>query len=350
MRSVSGWIGSDGGRRVWFFWMEWGNVMSLLRTCLAGAGLALTLFTVQPCLAEGVKSVKITAIVEHPALDAVRQGAIDALAKEGFVSPGNVSIEFQSAQGETAIAGQIAKKFAGDAPDVIIAIATPSAQAVAAAAHGTIPIVFAAVSDPVGAKLVKEWERPGANITGVSDRSPVAQHLALIRELKPGAKRIGALFNPGEANSVAEIGRLEALAKEQGMTVVRGAAPDTNNVLIAARALVGKVDVFYVPTDNTVASAAEAVIKVAMDSKTPFIVGDVQLVSRGAAAGIGISYYGIGLATGQAAARILRGEKPGDIPVQEMEKPILAVNISAARKMGLTIPQSVLDRADQIIE
>ena len=323
--------------------------MSLLRACLIP--VALFMASLQPVFAaEKMRTVKITAIVEHPALDAARRGAIDALAKNGFVNGSNIAIEFQSAQGETATAGQIAKKFVGDAPDVIIAIATPSAQAMVAAAHGTIPIVFTAVSDPVAARLVKEWERPGANVTGVSDRSPMVKQLALIKELVPNVKRIGALLNPGEANSVAEINRFEKLANEMGITVVRGMAPDTNNVLMAARSLVGKVDVFYSATDNTVSSAAEAVIKTAIDSKIPYITGDTTMVERGAAAALGFSYYDIGLQTGHMAARILKGEKPGDIAVEEIAEPILTLNPGSAQKMGLVIPQSVRDRAVKTIE
>lgn len=324
--------------------------MQMKRTAAILAAAVLAALVGGQSALSAEKSVKITAIVDHPALDACRKGAIDELATEGFVDGKNISIEFQSAQGEPVTAGQIAAKFVGDNPDVIIAIATPSAQAAAAAAHGAIPIVFSAVSDPLSAKLVPDLDKPGANISGVTDRLPLEKHLALMREIMPKLKTIGALFNPGEANSVSEVNRLKKLAADQGITVEEGPAPDSNSVLSAARSLVGKVDAFYVPTDNTVVSAMEAVVKVAMDSKIPLFAGDTASVPRGAVAAIGFSYYDVGIQTGRLAARILKGEKPGDIAVQGIDKTELAVNPDSAAKQGLTIPAAIIARANTVVK
>jgi putative ABC transport system substrate-binding protein len=296
------------------------------------------------------KSVKITAIVEHPALDAARKGVQDELAANGFEAGKNLQWEFQSAQGDVGIAGQIAKKFVGDNPDVIVAIATPSAQAAVSSARNRIPVIFSAVTDPVDAKLVQSWEQPGGNVTGVSDLLPMAKHLALIKEIAPDAKRIGIPYNPGEANAAALVRMAEAMAPQQGMTVVTAAAPASGDVLMATRSLVGKVDAIYVTTDNTVVSAFESVAKVGMEAKIPVFAADTDTVGRGAIAAVGFDYYDVGRQTGAMVVRILKGEKAGDIAVQGVEKTNLHVNPSAAAQMGVTIPAEVVARAAKVIQ
>ncbi|MCB1863223.1 MAG: ABC transporter substrate-binding protein, partial [Gammaproteobacteria bacterium] len=230
------------------------SINSALRPLLITA--ALLLAATLPVIA-AERSVRITAIVEHPALDAVRQGILDELRQHGYLPGDNLDWEFQSAQGDAGIAGQIARKFVGDAPDAIVAIATPSAQAVAAAAHGTLPVIFSAVTDPLDARLVDNLERPGGNVTGVSDLLPLEQHLALIREIVPDAGAVGIPYNPGEANAAVLVKRIEAMAPGLGLKIVTASAPTTGDVLMAARSLVGKVDVIYVTTDNTVIAAFE---------------------------------------------------------------------------------------------
>jgi len=296
------------------------------------------------------KSLKITAIVEHPALDACRKGVKDELAALGFKAGGNLDWEFQSAQGDVGTAGQIARKFVGEKPDVIVAIATPSAQAAVAAARGGVPVIFTAVTDPVAAKLIKNRERPGGNVTGVTDLSPIDLHLKLIKEITPNAKTIGVPHNPGEANAVVLVNQLQELAPGMGMKVVVASAPSTNDVLPAARSLVGKVDVIYVPTDNTIVSALEAVIKVGIDSKIPVYAGDTDSVPRGAIAALGFNYYDVGRQTGKMVARVLKGEKPGDIAVEGVQKGELFVNPGAAKKMGVTIPAATIKRAKKVVE
>jgi len=296
------------------------------------------------------KVLKITAIVEHPALDAVRKGTLDVLAENGLKEGAGLSVEFQSAQGDMGTAGQIARKFVGDAPDVILAIATPSAQTVVSAARGNVPIVFSAVTDPVSAKLVDNPMMPGGNVTGVSDMSPIGKHLDLIGEITPNAKRIGVPFNPGEANAVVLLNLLKQEAPSRGMTIVEAPAPDTNSVLAAARSLVGKVDVIYTPTDNTVVSALEGIIKVGMDSKIPVYAGDTDSVPRGAIAALGFDYYDVGRQTGQMVLRVLNGEKPGSMAVQGIDKTNLHLNPGTAAKMGVTFSAAVLKRADKIVK
>lgn len=292
--------------------------------------------------------VDITQIVAHPALDAVRKGVEDVLAEQGYKNGENMILTFQSAQGNISTATQIARQFVGDKPDVIVAIATPSAQTMLAATKD-IPIVFSAVSDPVEAKLVPNMEKPGGNITGVSDRSPVDEHVKLLKEVKPDLKKLGYLYNAAEANSVSTLNVLKKLAEKDGIEVIPSAAPKSSDVQAATRALIGKVDMIYVPTDNTIISVLEGATKVAAEAKTPLFTADPSSIGRGAFAAQGVDYYDAGMETGKLVVRILKGEKPGDMSVVTPQGRDVVINLKAAEKMGITIPQSVLDRAVKTI-
>jgi putative ABC transport system substrate-binding protein len=301
-----------------------------------------------PVHAENV-TVDVTAIVEHPALDAVRDGVKDALAAAGYKEGENLTFVYKSAQGNAATAAQIARQFAGESPNVIVPISTPSAQTVAAATHD-IPIVFSAVSDPVGAQLVKSMEKPGGNVTGLSDMSPVAEHIALIKEILPSIKKLGFLYNSGEANSVSLLAALKAEADKAGIEVVESAATKTAEVQGATRALVDKVDAVYVPTDNTIISALESAVGVAVESKLPLFTADTDSVSRGAVAALGFNYYDVGKQTGEIVVRVLKGEAVGDIPATIAKGTDLVVNKGAAAKMGVTLPEALVARATKVIE
>ncbi|WPE21788.1 ABC transporter substrate-binding protein [Shinella zoogloeoides] len=310
----------------------------------AAATLALAL----PAKAEDV-TVAVTAIVEHPALDAARDGVKEALEAAGYKEGENLKFIYESAQGNPATAAQIARQFVGDNPSVIVPISTPSAQAVVSATKD-IPIVFTAVSDPVGAQLVKDMDKPGGNVTGLSDLSPVAEHLALIKEILPNVKTIGYLYNSGEANSVSLLAVLKAEAEKAGLTVVESAATKSAEVQGAARALVGRADAIYVPTDNTIISALEGAVAVAEEAKLPLFTADTDSVSRGAVAALGFNYKDVGRQTGEVVVRILKGEKPGDIAVKVAAGTDLVINKGAAAKMGVTLPEAVVGRATRVIE
>ncbi|HUM90809.1 MAG TPA: ABC transporter substrate-binding protein [Candidatus Competibacter sp.] len=294
--------------------------------------------------AESPRTVALTQIVEHPSLDAARHGILDELAAAGYTLGQNLKIDYQNAQGNPITAAQIARKFVGDRPDVIVTITTPSAQAVVAATR-ELPVVFCSVSDPLGAKLVNNLAKPGGNVTGTSDLSPIAEQLDLIRELSPDVKKLGVIYNPGEANSVSLVALLKTQASGKGLQVIEATAPKSGDVLSAARQLAGKAEAIYIPLDNTVVSALEAVIKVGRDARIPVYSADTDSVGRGTVASLGFDYYDVGRQTGQQVVRILRGEKPGDIPVERVKKLNLYVNLQAAEAMGTTIPDPVRQRA-----
>jgi putative tryptophan/tyrosine transport system substrate-binding protein len=303
--------------------------------------------------AKSTKTVAVTQIVEHPALNAVRDGLKEELAAQGFEPDKNLKWQWINAQGNQSTAIQIAKKFAGEAPDAIVAISTPSAQAVLGAALKDAPntaIVFSAVTDPVSAKLVSNLKQPGGSITGVSSLTPVADHLKLITQITPKVKRVGVIYNAGEANSVYLIKLLKEAAPKQGLNIMEAAIVNSSEVSSAAKSLVGRADAIYIPTDNTVVSALDSVIKVGVQNQIPVYAGDNDSVAAGAIASLGFDYQDVGRQTGRIVARILRGEKPGTIAVEAPSKINLVINAKSAATMGVKIPDNILKTADQVIQ
>ncbi len=314
-----------------------------MKTCKTLLFSALAVFSLNT-FSQELPKVAITAIVEHPALDTIRKGVIDQLEKEGFVDGKSVKINFQSAQGSTATAAQIARKFVGDKVDLIIPISTPSAQPVVAATK-TIPIVYSAVTDPVAAKLVKSWEPSGTNVTGVSDHKPMQPQLELAQKLVPNLKAIGYVYSAGEVNSAIVLEELKEVAAKAGINVVPVAVQRSADIGTAARSLNGKVQAVYISEDNAVVSAYEALHKAALEIKVPVIASDSDTVKRGALAAYAVNQYDIGVETGKVAARILKGEKAGAIPTHEVSKMALSINQQTAKGFGIEIPQEMLAEA-----
>ncbi|EEX66802.1 ABC transporter substrate-binding protein [Vibrio cholerae] len=309
---------------------------------LAGAALLSS----QSIMAKTAK-VAVSQIVEHPALDATRQGLLDGLKAKGYEEGKNLEFDYKTAQGNPAIAVQIARQFVGENPDVLVGIATPTAQALVSATK-TIPIVFTAVTDPVGAKLVKQLEQPGKNVTGLSDLSPVEQHVELIKEILPNVKSIGVVYNPGEANAVSLMELLKLSAAKHGIKLVEATALKSADVQSATQAIAEKSDVIYALIDNTVASAIEGMIVAANQAKTPVFGAATSYVDRGAIASLGFDYYQIGVQTADYVAAILEGKAPGTLDVQVAKGSDLVINKAAAEQLGITIPEAVLARATSI--
>lgn len=314
---------------------------------IATAVLAGATLLSSPTLLAKTVTVAVSQIVEHPALDATRQGLLDGLKAKGYVDGQNLKFEYKTAQGNPAIAVQIAREFVGEKPDVLVGIATPTAQALVAMTRD-IPVVFTAVTDPVGAKLVKTLEHPGKNVTGLSDLSPVEQHVELIKELMPNVKTIGVVYNPGEANAVSLMELLKVAAAKNGVKIIESTALKSADVQSATQAIAEKSDIIYALIDNTVASAIEGMVVAANQAKTPVFGAATSYVDRGAIASLGFDYYQIGLQTADYVVDILNGKKPGDIDVRVATGSDLVLNKTAADKLGFKIPQAILDRATSI--
>lgn len=302
-----------------------------------------------PAAAAEPKTIAVTEFIAHPALEAIRRGLNDELAERGLVDESATRIVFRSADGRVGRAEEIAQAFVSSRPDVIVAISTPSAQAAARASRET-PIVFAAVSDPIAADLLRDPAAPGGNVTGVSDHAPIKRSLDLVREVVPAARRLGVVYTPNEDNSVILVERLKKAAARHDLTVVEGRAVSATDVGMATEGLVDRVDALYVPADNTAMAALEAIVEVAEAHDLPLLASDVNAVPRGALAALGFNYYEVGRQTGQIVARILAGEDPGSIPVEPVRQTELYVNQRAAAAMGVSLPAALIARAKRVIE
>lgn len=290
----------------------------------------------------GKKKIEVLQFVTHAALDATNKGFVKGLADNGFPAD-KVEITQQNAAGDAPNNTQMAAKISQSKPDLVFAIATPSAQAVANIVKDA-PILFTAVTDPVGAKLVKSEEAPGGNVTGTSDRNPVKEQLELLKKLKPDAKTVGIVYSSAEPNSAVQVQWAKDAASGLGLTIEEKAISASSEVSQAASSL--NVDAIYVPTDNAVVSGLASLVKVAESKKTLVIGAEAGTVKAGAVATVGINYEKLGEQTGAMAAKILKGEaKPADMPVETQAEYEVYINEKAAKNIGLTIPADVLSSA-----
>jgi len=294
-------------------------------------------------------TISVSQFVEHPALDAVLLGFQDYLKEKGI----DVQYNVHNAQANMGTATQIAQQMIGEKADLLVAIATPSAQTCAQAlskapADLKRPLLFTAVTDPVAAGLVKDLQKPIGGITGVSDLLPIEKHIKMVLAYDKNIKKIGLLYNAGEANSKATIASIKALSSSLGFETVEATASKTADVYQAAKSLVGRVDAVFIPTDNTIISALESVIKVGVQNKLPIFAADVDSVKRGAVAAMGFDYYKHGYQTGALAEKILGGVKPEDIPVEFQKDLQLHINAKYSELMGLTPPEALLKQATKV--
>lgn len=293
-------------------------------------------------------TVGISQFVEHPSLDAAREGFVQALNDAGYKEGENLTLDVQNASGDQATATNIASNFASSQDDLILGIATPSAQSLAQAVTDK-PVLFTAVTDPADAGLVDSAEKPGGNVTGTTDMNPVADQIKLVKELKPNAKSVGIIYSSGETNSQIQVDEAKKAAESEGLKVEEKTVTTTAEVAQAAESF--DTDAIYVPTDNKVVAGLEAVISAAESKKIPLIAGEGDSVERGALATQGLNYKDLGKQTGEMAVRILKdGAKPADMAVESQKDTKLIVNAKAAKAMGVEIPQSLRDKADQVIE
>ena len=290
--------------------------------------------------------IGVTVIVEHPALQSDQEGFAQALADAGI----QAEYDVQNAQGQMANAKAIADKFKTYKVDLVHAIATPTAQA-ARKVIKDIPIVYSSVTDPVDAGLVKTMDAAGGNVTGVSDAWPIARQLDLYSEILPSAKKWGTIYNAGDANSVQAINWTRAAAKKSGLDLIEVTISNSSEVYTAAQSLVGRVDAIYITSDNTVASALGSVSKVCNNNKIPFFVGNTDQVPLGAIAALGFNYFEVGYSAGKKAVQILKeGKPPGTVPSGLAEKLNFHLRLKNAKKQGVKVKQSIVDRADKLIK
>jgi putative tryptophan/tyrosine transport system substrate-binding protein len=293
------------------------------------------------------KTVAIANMIDIPQLLEVKAGLLDGLKAAGYEEGRNLKVEYQTAQGNMGTAAQIVRKYVGERPDVIVTLTTPMAQA-ALSATKEIPVVFIVVTDPVGAKVVPRFNKPGGNATGVSDLAPIELQVRLMTEFVPALKRLGVLYNPGLDGSRFQLDVIKKLAAQRGISIVEAAVPNSNDAIASMRSLVGKVDAVWIPNDVTVYAALEAVAKVAQERKIPLFTGETRSVERGAIASIGFDYTAVGQSAAKLVAQVLGGKKPGDLDVVVPDAFRTVVNVRAAQATGLEIPQAVRAKANLV--
>lgn len=287
--------------------------------------------------------IGINQFVEHPALDASRKGFIDALKKSGYEDGKKIKIDFQNAQGDMSIAQTIGKSMSADY-DLILAIATPSAQA-AYNSTKEIPILITAVTDPVAAGLVKDMKKSGTNVSGTSDMTPIDKQFELIKKLIPNAKKIGIVYSTSEQNSLVQVAWAKEVAAKLGFEIVEKGITNVNEMSQALDAILTEVDVLYTPTDNLIVASTPLVVDKTLKAKIPLIGCIEDQVKQGALATETIDYYKLGYQTGEMAIRILNGEKPADMAVETMADTELMINEKTAKDLGIIINAEVLKTA-----
>ena len=315
-------------------------VRKLLAPLLVVGILLTSLISLHQLKADKKKDVfriGISQFITHQSLDATREGFVDELARQGYVEGKNIEIDFQNAQGEQRNLKTISQQLA-ESSDVVLAIATPSAQSLANTTQ-TTPVIFSAVTDPVSAKLVESREHPGGNVTGTSDQSSdaISTQINLIKKVLPKAKTIGILYTQSEPNSVVQKDEAKRLLEEKGFTVVEKTILDSNNVKAAAESLMAEVDMVFVPTDNIISSTMETVKQVSIKHKVPVFGGSTEMIAVGGLYNYGTNYEELGRQTARMLVRVLKGEKPENIAVELPEKLELHTNQEMADALGIDI-------------
>lgn len=332
----------------------------LRRASLAAASLAASAALVlSGCASNGADEgsadgssekirIGISQFVQAPPLDAAVEGFKQAFADAGYVEGEDVEFDLKNANAEVPTASTIAQAFAEDGLDLVLAVATPSAQA-AMQNIVDVPVLFTAVTDPVAADLVESSEEPGSNVTGTSDMNPVDDQIGLIEEIDPDAKKIGVVYSSGEVNSEVQVKLAREAAEKRGMELVEQTVTNANELKQATEAL-GDVDAIYTPSDNLVVSGLGSIISVAEERGILVVGADSEHVKGGAVATIGIDYEKLGYQTGEMAIRVLEGADPATMPVETSKDLELVVNLQAAERLGVTVPQELVDRAASVTE
>lgn len=291
--------------------------------------------------------VGILQLTSHPALDLIYKGIVDELNDAGYIDGETMTLDFQNAQGDQSNLNSMSTRFVSRGADVMVGIATPSAQALANSSQD-IPIVLGAVTDPEGSGLVKSNEAPGGNITGVSDLTPIKEQFSLIKEILPEAQTIGILYSSSEDNSIVQADQAIEIAEEMGLDTQVMTVSSTNDVAQVASTLAAQVDAIWVPTDNTIASAMNTLVSAADSNLIPVFPAVDTMVEEGGLATVGLDQYELGRLTGEMVVAILNGDAdPSTTPIRYLDQGDIIINEEKAEQLGLTIPTQVLEKAKE---
>jgi putative ABC transport system substrate-binding protein len=298
---------------------------------------------------ESTKTIAISQIVEHAALDDARKGILQALADKGYKEGKNLKIIYKNAQGNNSVNSQIAQQFAGLAPNAIIAISTPSAQAVLNATKASnIPLIFTAVTDPIAAQLTESLESPTHNLTGVTDAVPIQRQLELIKELLPSLQKLAVFYNPGEDNSVLMVKKIKELAPALDIALYEGIVTKTSELRAATDAIPSDIQAIFVPLDNTIVSVMNQLSQIGISKGIPVFAADSGSVENGALATLSFSYFDLGYETGKLVLNILEGKKPQTLPIKAPQTLDVYINTTSVQKLNIQIPEALLKKAKKV--
>lgn len=295
--------------------------------------------------------VYISQLVKHPALDETTRGIIDGLKDRGYREGDNLEIQTAYAQGNVSLATQIAQNFVSDKPDVVVGVATVAAQSLFKyAREGRAKLVFASVTDPVAARLVKSLQHPESNTSGVSNYVAIEPQLEMFKKIRPNLKRLGFIYNPGEMNSLSLISELQKICPKFDIELVTMVATKTNEVQQSARNLAEKVDAIFISNDNTALSAIRTIVNESNKQQIPVFVSDTDIVNQGALAALGPNQYDLGLKSAKIIDMVLKGEDINAMPIVFPDTMELVINMKAAKKIGAVMSQDLIDSATKIID
>ena len=295
------------------------------------------------------KKVKlgVLQLLSHPALDAIYQGIQDELVKEGYEVGKNLEIDFQNAQGDQSNLASMSEKLVSNKNDVIVGITTPATLSLANVTKD-IPIVMGGITYPVEAGLIKDEKKPGNNITGVSDRTPIKQQLEIMKQVVPTLKTVGILYTSSEDNSVKQAKQAEEDAKALGFEVKVATIANTNDIQQVTESLASQVEAIFVPIDNTIASAMSTVVKATDAKKIPVFPSADTMVADGGVLGLGVDQYQIGVETAKMVVEVLKGAKPADTPIKLANEGVIYLNEEKAKELGITIPADIAQKAQKV--
>ena len=327
-------------------------ITAALLTAFAGCGAATSASGSENSSGGESYTIGISQFAEHGSLDNCREGFLEGLKEEGLEEGKNLTVKVNNAASDMGTAAQIAQSFAADDMDLICAIATPAAQAAYNAAMDKgIPVIYTAVTNPEEAQLADSDGNPVGAVTGTSDQLPVEAQLKMIRELLPEAKTIGILYTTSEANSVYSISQYEKLAGDYGFTLETAGVTSTSEGSLAAADLLDKVDCLTNLTDNTVVSALPSILDAANKKNIPVFGSEIEQVKIGCLAAEGLDYINLGKETGKMAAKILKGEASAEeMNYELLTDSSLYINQAVADNLGITIPDSMTERAVEVFE
>lgn len=293
----------------------------------------------------GELKLGVLQLLSHPALDAIYAGLVEELGRQGYKEGENLTIDFQNAQADQSNLVAMSEKLVEAKNEIIVGITTPATLSLANATK-KIPIIMAGITYPVEAGLIADEAKPGNNITGVSDRTPIRQQLEIMKEILPNMKKLGVLYTASEDNSVKQVEEVKKAAADLGLELKIATVTSTNDVQQVTESLASGVEAIFVPIDNTIASTMPTVVKVTDEFKIGVFPSADTMVADGGVLGLGVDQYQIGVKAAEVVMAVLNGANPAETPIVLANEGIIYLNEAKAKQLGIKIPASIKEKAE----